>query len=155
MLSKEKKTENIFKSLLTLIEISLRFFLSFFSRDNRYPRFCFFFRHSTCQIFANRQIFSNFPRIRCPAPPSCLARFLSSTRLTLFLSSETNLSAALTQMSVTRTLGPVKPAAVWKIISSTRDSPSVVSTEASASSTSLDQNAKDQREKRICSSVTI
>ena len=42
MLSKEKKTENIFKSLLTLIEISLRFFLSFFSRDNRYPRFCFF-----------------------------------------------------------------------------------------------------------------
>ena len=131
------------------------FFLSFFSRDNRYPRFFFFFRHSTCQIFANRQIFSNFLRIRCPAPPSCLARFLSSTRLTLFLSSETNLSAALTQMSVTRTLGPVKPAAVWKIISSTRDSPSVVSTEASASSTSLDQNAKDQREKRICSSVTI
>ena len=51
-------------------------------------------------------------------------------------------------MSVTRTLGPVKPAAVWKIMSLTRDSPSVVSTEASASSTRLDQNAKDQREKR-------
>ena len=141
---------------MTLIEISLWFFFYLFSAEIiDIHAFFFFFRHSTCQIFANRQIFSNFLRIRCPAPPSCLARFLSSTRLTLFLSSETNLSAALTQMSVTRTLGPVKPAAVWKIISSTRDSPSVVSTEASASSTSLDQNAKDQREKRICSSVTI
>ena len=50
-------------------------------------------------------------------------------------------------MSVTLTLGLVTLAAIWTTMTSTRNFPSVASIEATSSSASVNQRAKDQQEK--------